>query len=334
MMKNRLAQKIKFLLDNVLLNLKVDVDAPEETFYLVTIKRYMVVVGFIFFFHAFCHYFYFGLLKDSLFLLCTCIFFLTVPNIFKKYIINKKLFLTLFIILILIVNYYSALHKMESGIFLFYFPLLSAIPIFFEFKSNKSYFIFLLVFIAVNMVMSYFSDFGFIRTNKSSVHLLRSVLSVNVICVISIMGLNFLTVEDRKQNHHFVVSRNSHKLNQIENLNIEVKRLKELLEKDFYTAENLKDLINSAEINDAVFLEKFELFYPTFFDKVKNLSDSPLILSELKLCALLKLGFTTKQIATYTKSTLKSVEGRKSRIRKKLNMPAELDSKIWFSDLV
>ena len=148
-----------------------------------------------------------------------------------------------------------------------------------------------------------------------------------------VFGLNYVILEEKKKTFHLVLDRNLHKKQHIKDLNDEVNHLKELLDKDFYTEENLKDLINSAEINDAVFIEKFELFYPHFFDKVKNLSATPLVLSELKLCALLKLGFTTKQIATYTNSSVKSVEGRKSRLRKKINIPADLDSKVWFLDI-
>jgi DNA-binding CsgD family transcriptional regulator len=56
-------------------------------------------------------------------------------------------------------------------------------------------------------------------------------------------------------------------------------------------------------------------------------------ISDQKMCAMLKLGFTAKQIAIYTNSSVKSVEGKIYRLRKKLNLSSDVNSKTWFSML-
>lgn len=54
-----------------------------------------------------------------------------------------------------------------------------------------------------------------------------------------------------------------------------------------------------------------------------------LVTSDLLICAQLRLGFYTKEIARYTKNSVRAVEGKKYRIRKKLNIPANEDINVW-----
>lgn len=84
-------------------------------------------------------------------------------------------------------------------------------------------------------------------------------------------------------------------------------------------------------MNDVVFLEKFQRIFPYF---KKNLFDNTgvsLSASELTLCAIMKLGLTTKEISIHTNASLKAIEGRKYRLRKKLNIPSDIDFTLWFS---
>lgn len=120
---------------------------------------------------------------------------------------------------------------------------------------------------------------------------------------------------------------------EIENLNQEVFRLKKMLNKDDFSEEKLEELIGYIHLNDVIFLEKFDYFFPDFKKKLITMSEVPLNVSELKLCAMLKLGFSTKQIAIYTNSTIKSVEGKKYRLRKKLHLSSNSDNKLWFAEI-
>lgn len=92
------------------------------------------------------------------------------------------------------------------------------------------------------------------------------------------------------------------------------------------------EIIALAKSNSSDFLFRFKETSPHFFDKLLEI-DPELITSELTFCAYLKLHFSTKEIATYTFVTPKAVQNRKNRIRKKLNIPSDMDIYIWMDNL-
>lgn len=92
------------------------------------------------------------------------------------------------------------------------------------------------------------------------------------------------------------------------------------------------EIIALAKENSPRLLNKFRLAYPDFLDKI-SLIQSNLKNSELIFCIYLKLNLTTKEIATYIYVTPKAIQNRKNRLRKKLNIPSNLDIYKWFNDL-
>lgn len=106
-------------------------------------------------------------------------------------------------------------------------------------------------------------------------------------------------------------------------------------------AENLKNRINDnrqeeimemGKRNDPEFLSHFRETYPEFINKLllinPNLEDS-----ELTFCAMLKLHFSSKEIASYTLIQHRTVQQKKYRIRKRLNIPTETDIYQFFDDV-
>lgn len=93
-----------------------------------------------------------------------------------------------------------------------------------------------------------------------------------------------------------------------------------------------KKIVQLAIEGSPLFFVKFKEMYPEFCDKITEKSPA-IVYNELKFCALLKLRFSTKEIATYTKSTLKAVESKKYRLRKKLNIPSEVDLYEWIAEM-
>ena len=70
--------------------------------------------------------------------------------------------------------------------------------------------------------------------------------------------------------------------------------------------------------------------FRVYFDEVhpgfhRNLSNAYPNLSrnDLRLCAYLHLGLSTKEIAALTFREIRSVESSRNRLRKKMNLPAE-----------
>jgi len=92
--------------------------------------------------------------------------------------------------------------------------------------------------------------------------------------------------------------------------------------------EALKEIINLAMANDPAFLVKFQEFHPVFTQKLMERAPN-LVTSDLLICGQLRLGFYTKEIARYTNTSVRAVEGKKYRVRKKLDIPASEDINVW-----
>ncbi|HAY3556117.1 MULTISPECIES: hypothetical protein [Elizabethkingia] len=117
-----------------------------------------------------------------------------------------------------------------------------------------------------------------------------------------------------------------------------LKRKKKLLQ---YRAQKLEiqigynsfnEIIELAKKNNSAFLVKFEEVYPDFTPKLKKINPE-IEASEVAFCAMIKLNFTSKEIASYIYIQHASVQQRKRRIRKKLNIPSDVDLYQFFNNL-
>lgn len=94
----------------------------------------------------------------------------------------------------------------------------------------------------------------------------------------------------------------------------------------------LQEVIELAKKNDSSFLMKFKELYPDFINSLLIINPD-LENSELAFCAMLKLGFSSKEIADYTFVQHRSVQQKKYRIRKRLGIPGEEDIYVFFDNL-
>ncbi|MBF7093303.1 tetratricopeptide repeat protein [Flavobacterium sp. ALJ2] len=81
-----------------------------------------------------------------------------------------------------------------------------------------------------------------------------------------------------------------------------------------------------------LFFAKFKEMHPDYIEKIINITPT-IVSSELRFCALLKLGFSTQEIAVYTKSTIRAVQSKRYRLRKKLDVPPEVDLYDWLTNI-
>lgn len=93
---------------------------------------------------------------------------------------------------------------------------------------------------------------------------------------------------------------------------------------DLNLQETYNQLINLIKNKDESFMFAFENVFPQFSGKLLNIN-SDLQQSEIEFCALLKLKLTTKEIAQYTFIETRTVQNKKYRLRKKLEIPANED---------
>jgi len=97
------------------------------------------------------------------------------------------------------------------------------------------------------------------------------------------------------------------------------------------SVENINELKNLAQQNDPSFVLKFHEYFHFFVASLDELASPTLNSAEMEVCAYTKLQFSTKDIALYLKRSIRSVENRKYRIRKKLGLSSEVDFVLWIS---
>ncbi len=103
-------------------------------------------------------------------------------------------------------------------------------------------------------------------------------------------------------------------------------------EKEKISKEDFAELLELARKNDLKFLKRFEEINPSLFQNVLKISPR-LTKSELSLCAMIWLGFSSKDIADFTFIQHRSVQTKKGRLRKKLNVSSDRDLYSFFMSL-
>ncbi|MNI83388.1 hypothetical protein D3C73_1401850 [compost metagenome] len=79
-------------------------------------------------------------------------------------------------------------------------------------------------------------------------------------------------------------------------------------------------------------MERFRENETGFIKELLQLSPQ-LLPAELELCAYMRLNFDTKEIARACRLSVRAVESRKYRVRKKLGIDAEANLQTWMLDL-
>ena len=97
--------------------------------------------------------------------------------------------------------------------------------------------------------------------------------------------------------------------------------------------DKFNNLITLAKNNNAEFLTLFNELYPEFVESLKAINPK-IRSSELEFCAMTFLNFSTKHIAQYTFVTIRAVQIRKNRLRKKLNIASDIDFNNWMRDQI
>lgn len=96
--------------------------------------------------------------------------------------------------------------------------------------------------------------------------------------------------------------------------------------------EQHKKLITLLKNNSSDFFMEFQKVFPNF-SQALMLINSSIVESEIEFCSYLKLNLTTKDIAVYKDLLPKTVQNKKYRIRKKLNIPDNIDIYFFFSQI-
>lgn len=91
----------------------------------------------------------------------------------------------------------------------------------------------------------------------------------------------------------------------------------------------VKELAKNA---DPFFLIRFKEVYPDFYNNL--ISKYPTLTSnELKFCALLRLNLSNKEISQYENLSIRTIETKRYRLRKKMNFSSDTDFNKWIMEL-
>lgn len=116
------------------------------------------------------------------------------------------------------------------------------------------------------------------------------------------------------------------------NKNIETANVDSKPKQNAYLHETYKNLIALLENNDPGFMFAFENAFPEFSERLLKIHPD-LQQSEIEFCALLKLKLSTKEIAKYTFIETRTVQNKKYRLRKKLDIPQQTDIYHWIDSI-
>lgn len=162
---------------------------------------------------------------------------------------------------------------------------------------------------------------GIVKEKEEAIskkNLLFVHIVVGLILLSIILGV-FLIIRNRIHKRNII-----NKNRQLVSTTEKIELLEEELESNIF-----EDIIDLAKSNSPEFLPLFEKGYPEFVAAMRNLNPS-IRSSELYFCALAYLNFSTKDIANYTFVTDRAVQVRRNRMRKKYNIPSEIDFNDWF----
>lgn len=114
------------------------------------------------------------------------------------------------------------------------------------------------------------------------------------------------------------------KNNLLHNVKEDAKKSEDLIEANKRLRRINHEIENGYNLNQQweEFRQRFEKIHQRFFDQLANLA-SDLTATDRRICAYLKLGLSSKQIANLQNVSVESVEVRRSQIRKKLGISKE-----------
>ncbi|WP_449397816.1 helix-turn-helix transcriptional regulator [Chryseobacterium wanjuense] len=88
------------------------------------------------------------------------------------------------------------------------------------------------------------------------------------------------------------------------------------------------DIIQLAINDDPTFMMKFREHYSEFYNNMTT-SYTALTVNDMKFIAYVRLKFSNKEIAQYGNMSIRTVESKKYRLRKKLNLSPDTDFNQW-----
>ena len=302
----------------------------ENNIYFKSINKFLILLTSIYVFQSIFYFSLFGLSFFTGIHICMFFYFFGLLLIKKKeYVIVHVDYYTFtsFIVISTFVTFVSYISNYSRNLELFYFPILTSIPFFYTIKKIRQVISIVLYIIFLFVIIKFLKPhLGF-----KIVVGFEEIINIENLCLCFFATIvNVYFIIEQKENKIKLI----YEKNEIEdNLNDLEGRYSELMRKQFILNNLNNDKINEiyhlAETNSPLFIDKFYEFFPAFKDKLA-LEHPDLNYNEVYLCILLKLNFDTKKIATISRQTVRAVESKKYRLKKKLDLGIEWNIQEYF----
>ncbi|WP_306349742.1 helix-turn-helix transcriptional regulator [Flavobacterium sp. '19STA2R22 D10 B1'] len=229
--------------------------------------------------------------------------------LFSKKKLLKIFHVLFFITCSLIIFFFGSFCGVNSGVEFLYIPLIFAIPFLFDLTDDYKEVLLIFGLILLECYVNHVTDYTlFYEPKCSESHQIKTLFltKLSVICgvIINIYLIYRKELLLSKYYKKYIYSE---------------ERLKTLSQAKNITSNQFKELTALAETNHSSFIYKFNTLFPLFVDKL-NTNYPLLIQTEIELCSYIKLRYTTKEIARFTNSSIRSIEAKKYRVRKKMNL--------------
>lgn len=181
-------------------------------------------------------------------------------------------------------------------------------------KQKNIYYLLITLFILITFIVFIYSKYSITRTKTSAV-------------------LKIKTIEEKELENKFqmlnqyqtdIALLNSKHVEKLRNLKRQISSLKESFGDEFLEKfKDIEETISSTVSSDSVKLsEHFNNIYPEFTRSLMSLN-SELTPNDIKICMMIKLNMSTKEMADVLSQSVRTIESTRYRLRRKL----KLDSK-------
>ncbi|WP_326984962.1 hypothetical protein VUJ46_10665 [Chryseobacterium sp. MYb264] len=96
--------------------------------------------------------------------------------------------------------------------------------------------------------------------------------------------------------------------------------------------ESFGEIVEMAKEGSPFFLGRFKEIYQEFYEKLIS-QGGELTEHDIKFCAYIKLSLTNKEIARLENVTTRAIQTKRYRVKKKLELPAEVDLVKWIMEI-
>ncbi|AQX03539.1 hypothetical protein BBD32_08325 [Elizabethkingia anophelis] len=221
--------------------------------------------------------------------------------------------------------YFSAANGFENGLTFYYFPLILSSIVIFP-KGNKKKYLERAIYTVVFILFCVSNIFNFnIFGHRNSIESSEKIRIISFTQVyILLVFISYIIVRNQK-----IIIRLQQQASGDKKL---INRLKKENTNSLKPKINIEELVQLAQDNSPAFIPSFQQSFPYFYENLTQINPSTTN-EEFRLCALLKLGFSTRDIATCSGLTIRTVQTKKSRLRNSFNLSSKIDLYNWIDKI-